>query len=65
MKFLIAEPYPLPILILLGPKYSPRDPVFRYLYTYILIVKFLERSREDKSDFIEEYDFLALSLNHM
>ena len=29
MKFLIAEPSPLPILIPLGPKYSPRDPVFK------------------------------------
>ena len=30
MKFLIEEPSPLPILIPLGPKYSPLDPVFRY-----------------------------------
>ena len=29
MKFLIVEPSPLPILIPLGPKYSPRDPVFK------------------------------------
>ena len=28
MKFLIVEPSPLPILIPLGPKYSPQDPVF-------------------------------------
>ena len=26
MKFLIVEPSPLPILISLGPKYSPQDP---------------------------------------
>ena len=30
MKFLIVEPSPLPILIRLGPKYSPQDPVFKY-----------------------------------
>ena len=30
MKFLIVEPSPLPILIPLGPKYSPRGPVFKY-----------------------------------
>ena len=30
MKFLIVEPSPLPILIPLGPKYSPLDPVFKY-----------------------------------
>ena len=29
MKFLIVEPSPLPILITLGPKYSPQDPVFK------------------------------------
>ena len=29
MKFLIAEPSPLPILIPLGPKYSPQDPIFK------------------------------------
>ena len=28
MKFLIVESSPLPILIPLGPKYSPQDPVF-------------------------------------
>ena len=27
MKFLIVEPFPLPILIPLGPKYSPQDSV--------------------------------------
>ena len=32
MKFLIVEPYPLPILIPLGPKYSPQDPVFKFLH---------------------------------
>ena len=31
MKFLIVEISPLPILIPLGPKYSPQDPVFKYL----------------------------------
>ena len=30
MKFLIVEPSPLPILIPLGPKYSPQDLVFKY-----------------------------------
>ena len=30
MKFLIVEPSPLLILIPLGPKYSPQDPVFKY-----------------------------------
>ena len=29
MKFLIVEPTSLPILIPLGPKYSPQDPVFK------------------------------------
>ena len=29
MKFFIVEPSPLPILIPLGPKYSPQDPVFK------------------------------------
>ena len=32
MKLLIVEPSPLPILIPLGPKYSPQDPVFKYSY---------------------------------
>ena len=27
MKFLIVEPSPLPILIPIGPKYSPQDPM--------------------------------------
>ena len=31
MKFLIVVPSLLPILILLGLKYSPQDPVFKYL----------------------------------
>ena len=35
MKFLIVEPSPLPILIPLGPKYSPQDPVFKYPLTCI------------------------------
>ena len=30
MKFLIVETSPLPILILLGSKYSPQDPVSKY-----------------------------------
>ena len=30
MKFLIVEPSSLPIRIPLGPKYSPKDPVFKY-----------------------------------
>ena len=29
LKFLIEEPSPLPILIHIGPKYSPQDPVFK------------------------------------
>ena len=28
MRFVIVEPTPLPILIPLGKKYSPQDPVF-------------------------------------
>ena len=35
MKFLIVEPSPLPILIPLGPKYSPQDPVLKYPLAYI------------------------------
>ena len=31
VKFFIVEPSPLPIRISLGPKYSPLDPVFKYL----------------------------------
>ena len=31
MKFLTVESSPLPILIPLGPKYSPQDPVFKYV----------------------------------
>ena len=31
MKFLVVEPSELPILIPVGPKYSPQDPVFKYL----------------------------------
>ena len=30
MKFLIVKPSTLPILIPLGPKHSPQDPVFKY-----------------------------------
>ena len=30
MKFLIVKPYPFPIRIPLGPKYSPQDPVFKH-----------------------------------
>ena len=30
MKSLIVESSPLPILIPLGPKYSPQDPIFKY-----------------------------------
>ena len=32
IKFLIIGPSPLPILIPLGSKYSPQDPVFKYPY---------------------------------
>ena len=35
MKFLIVEPSPLPILITLGPKYSPQDPVFQIPLAWI------------------------------
>ena len=39
MKFLIVKPSPLPMLIPLGPKYSPQDPVYntivkKYIVTY-------------------------------
>ena len=37
MKFLIVEPSRLPILILLGSKYSPEDPVFK-LYNIVFPV---------------------------
>ena len=30
MTFLIVRPSSLPILISLGPKHSPQDPVFKY-----------------------------------
>ena len=30
MNFLIVKPSPFPILISLGPKYSPQDPVLKY-----------------------------------
>ena len=38
MKFLIVESSPLPILILLGPKYLPQGPVFKYLYTQLSLL---------------------------
>ena len=87
MKFLIVQPSPLPILVSLDPKYSPRDPVFKALslhssfnvrdhasqpysttgniiVLYISILKFLERSREEKSVWTEQkHEFPALSLN--
>ena len=31
MKFLIEKPSPLIIRIFLGPKYSPQDPIFKYV----------------------------------
>ena len=31
MKFLIEEPSSIPILISLGPKYSPQDPILNTL----------------------------------
>ena len=36
MKLLDVEPSPLPTLIPLGPKYSLRDPVFKYSYPAFL-----------------------------
>ena len=30
IKFLTVEPSPFPILIPLGPKYAPQDPIFKY-----------------------------------
>ena len=36
VKFLIVEP-PLPILIPLGLKYSPQDPVFKYPWPCMLL----------------------------
>ena len=75
MMFLIVEPSPLPILILLGPKirlrilfsntfslhsflnvrYHVSQPYSKTgnIVFYILISKFLERSREDKSVWTE------------
>ena len=38
MKFLIVEPSPLPILIPLGPKYSPQDPVFKNNYITLPLI---------------------------
>ena len=35
-KFLFDKPSPLAILIPLGPKYSPQDPVFKYSYPVFL-----------------------------
>ena len=35
MKFLIVQPSPIPILIPLGPKYSPQDPFFQILLACI------------------------------
>ena len=48
MKFLIVEPSPLPILIPLGPKYSPKDPILNTLWrgNFILFtIRFLEVSK--------------------
>ena len=38
MEFLIVEPSPLPILIPIGPKYSPQDPVFKIVIIIIIII---------------------------
>ena len=38
MKFLIVEPSPLPIVIPLGLKYSPQDPVFKLIIIIIIII---------------------------
>ena len=35
-EVLIMEPSPFPILIPLGPKYSPQDPIFKYPYPMFL-----------------------------
>ena len=40
MKFLIVEPSPLSILIPLGPKYSPQDPVLKYEFNHNTTNKF-------------------------
>ena len=51
MKFLIVEPSPLPMLILLRPKYSPQDPFSNALITvfiyFILTFKLFERIEEE------------------
>ena len=39
MKFLIVVSSPLPILIPLGPKYSPQDAVFKYPLSRYLMMK--------------------------
>ena len=51
MKFLIVEPFLLPILIPIGPKYSPQDPVFKAYNTkikYKLIVDSRAAARSEK-----------------
>ena len=57
MKFLVVEPFPLPILIPLGPKYSPEDPVFKlhthththtYIYIYIFECNAVGKMRKGK-----------------
>ena len=42
MKFLIVKPSPLPILIPLGPKNLPQDPVYRLKNKYCLKMAYLE-----------------------
>ena len=38
MKLFIVKPSPFPIFITLGPKYSPKDAVFEYPLTTLLMV---------------------------
>ena len=46
MKVLIVESSPLPILIPLGPKYSPQDPVFKIILILIIIITIMLNSAQ-------------------
>ena len=73
MKFLIVEPSPLPILIPLGPKYSPQDPAFlldkhiaqlAILLFYIFSFQILRETLRRRSVWTEYlHEFPALSLH--
>ena len=56
MNFLIVEPSPLPILIPLGPKYSPQDP--EACHKIIDFVKYFKKSYiKDERRTTSEKDF--------